>query len=49
MRGLFAGAPFVMMLLGTLVLRAYALDEREHARIRARLLEVRAAHDPGVA
>jgi Na+/melibiose symporter-like transporter len=49
MRGLFAGAPFVMMLFGALVLRAYALDEPEHARIRARLLETRAAHDPDLA
>jgi Na+/melibiose symporter-like transporter len=43
MRGLFAGAPFAMLLVGALVLRGYALDEREHARIRARLLEIRGA------
>jgi Na+/melibiose symporter-like transporter len=41
MRGLFAGMPLAMMLLGALVLRGYALDENEHARIRARLVETR--------
>jgi GPH family glycoside/pentoside/hexuronide:cation symporter len=41
--GLFAGAPFVMMLAGAFVLRRHSLDEREHVRIRARLLEVRSA------
>jgi len=47
MRGLFAGMPFTMMLLGALVLRGYALDEREHARIRSRLLEARAGDHAG--
>jgi GPH family glycoside/pentoside/hexuronide:cation symporter len=45
MRGLFAGMPLAMMLLGALVLRGYALDQREHARIRAGLREARAAED----
>jgi Na+/melibiose symporter-like transporter len=40
--GLFAGAPLVMMLAGAFVLRRYALDEREHARIQRQLLESRA-------
>ncbi len=41
MSGLFAGVPLVMLLAGALVLRRYTLDEREHGRIRARLLESR--------
>jgi GPH family glycoside/pentoside/hexuronide:cation symporter len=41
MRGLFAGVPLSMMLLGALVLRGYSLDQREHDRIRAQLLEAR--------
>jgi GPH family glycoside/pentoside/hexuronide:cation symporter len=41
--GLFAGAPFLMMLAGAFVLRRYALDEREHARIQNFLLEARSA------
>jgi GPH family glycoside/pentoside/hexuronide:cation symporter len=43
MRGLFAGMPLVMSLLGAFVLRYYALDEAEHARIRERLVESRRA------
>lgn len=43
--GLFAGAPLVMMLVGAFVLRRYALDEREHARIQSRLLESRSARN----
>jgi GPH family glycoside/pentoside/hexuronide:cation symporter len=43
MSGIFAGAPFAMMLLGAFVLRRHRLDEREHERIRARLAELRAA------
>jgi Na+/melibiose symporter-like transporter len=31
-----------MMLVGAFVLRRYALDEHEHARIQTRLLELRA-------
>ncbi len=46
MKGLFAGTPFVMLLIGALTLRRYTLDEAEHARIRARLLEARAATSP---
>jgi GPH family glycoside/pentoside/hexuronide:cation symporter len=46
MRGLFAGMPLVMSLLGAFVLRYYALDETEHARIRERLLESRRARSP---
>jgi GPH family glycoside/pentoside/hexuronide:cation symporter len=42
MSGIFAGAPFVMMLCGAYVLRRHRLDEREHARIRAALSESRA-------
>jgi hypothetical protein len=34
-----------MMLLGAFVLRRHSLDEREHARIRALLLESRSARD----
>jgi GPH family glycoside/pentoside/hexuronide:cation symporter len=45
--GLFAGAPFVMMLAGAFVLRRYALDEREHARIQSLLLEARTARGRG--
>jgi GPH family glycoside/pentoside/hexuronide:cation symporter len=45
--GLFAGAPFVMMLAGAFVLRRYALDEREHARIQNLLLESRSARGSG--
>jgi GPH family glycoside/pentoside/hexuronide:cation symporter len=45
MRGLFAGAPLMMMLTGAFILRRYALDEREHARIRARLQETRSARN----
>lgn len=41
LRGLFAGAPLVMMLAGAFVLRRYALDEREHARIQGLLRESR--------
>jgi GPH family glycoside/pentoside/hexuronide:cation symporter len=41
MRGMFAGMPLAMSLLGAFVLRRYSLDEREHARIRAKLLEQR--------
>ena len=41
MSGLFAGAPFAMMLAGAFLLRRHRLDEREHARIRDRLVEVR--------
>jgi GPH family glycoside/pentoside/hexuronide:cation symporter len=37
MRGLFAGAPFAAMLTGAFLLRHYALDAHEHARIRAAL------------
>ena len=36
-RGLFAGAPLTAMLTGAFLLRRYALDAREHARIRAAL------------
>jgi GPH family glycoside/pentoside/hexuronide:cation symporter len=43
MKALFAGTPFAMLLIGALVLRRYALDEREHERIRQGLLEARAA------
>jgi GPH family glycoside/pentoside/hexuronide:cation symporter len=39
--GIFAGAPLVMMLTGAFVLRRHSLDEREHARIRAMLVESR--------
>jgi GPH family glycoside/pentoside/hexuronide:cation symporter len=46
MRGLFGGMPLVLSLLGAFVLRRYSLDESEHARIRARLVETRSAHDP---
>jgi Na+/melibiose symporter-like transporter len=46
MRGLFAGMPLAMLLAGALVLRRYALDEREHGRIRAQLRESRSAR-PG--
>jgi GPH family glycoside/pentoside/hexuronide:cation symporter len=37
MRGLFAGAPLVTMLTGAFLLRRYALDAHEHARIREAL------------
>jgi GPH family glycoside/pentoside/hexuronide:cation symporter len=37
MRGLFAGVPLVAMLTGAFLLRRYALDAHEHARIRAAL------------
>jgi GPH family glycoside/pentoside/hexuronide:cation symporter len=37
LRGIFAGAPLVMSLAGAFVLRGYALDAVEHARIRAEL------------
>ena len=37
MRGVFAGAPFATMLTGAFLLRRYALDAGEHARIRAAL------------
>jgi GPH family glycoside/pentoside/hexuronide:cation symporter len=43
--GIFAGAPLVMMLAGAFVLRRYALDEREHARIQGLLLESRSGRD----
>jgi GPH family glycoside/pentoside/hexuronide:cation symporter len=43
MKGLFAGMPLIMLLVGAAVLRHYALDEHEHERIRQRLLEARAA------
>jgi Na+/melibiose symporter-like transporter len=42
MRGLFAGAPLVTMLAGAFLLRRYALDAHEHARIRAALGDSRA-------
>jgi GPH family glycoside/pentoside/hexuronide:cation symporter len=47
LRGLFAGAPFAAMLTGAVVLRRYALDAREHARIRAALEESRTARSAG--
>ena len=43
MKALFAGMPLVMLLVGAAVLRPYTLDEHTHARIRAGLLEARAA------
>jgi len=43
MKGLFAGTPLVMLLIGAAVLRRYALDQHEHERIRRGLLEARAA------
>ena len=46
MKGIFAGTPFAMLLVGAVMLRRYTLDEHEHARIRARLLEVRAPQAP---
>ena len=36
-KGLFAGAPFVMFLLGAIVFSRFRLDHHEHARIRAEL------------
>jgi Na+/melibiose symporter-like transporter len=46
MRGLFAGAPLLAMLTGAFLLRRYALDQREHARIRALLGASREARGP---
>jgi GPH family glycoside/pentoside/hexuronide:cation symporter len=43
MKGIFAGTPLVMLLIGAAVLRPYALDQREHERIRRGLLEARGA------
>ena len=43
MKALFAGTPFVMLLIGARVLGRYALDEREHERIRAGLVAARGA------
>jgi GPH family glycoside/pentoside/hexuronide:cation symporter len=43
--GIFAGAPFVMMLTGAFVMRRYSLDEREHARIQGLLIASRSARD----
>ncbi|MEX2208553.1 MAG: MFS transporter [Myxococcota bacterium] len=43
MKGLFAGTPLVMLLIGAAVLRRYALDQHEHERIRRGLLEARGA------
>ena len=43
LKALFAGTPLVMLLIGALVLRRYALDQHEHERIRRGLLESRAA------
>ncbi len=43
MKAIFAGTPFVMLLLGAAMLRRYTLDELEHARIRKELLEARVA------
>jgi GPH family glycoside/pentoside/hexuronide:cation symporter len=43
MKALFAGTPFLMLLIGAAVLRRYTLDQREHERIRQGLVEARAA------
>lgn len=43
MKALFAGTPFVMLLIGATVLRGYTLDQHEHERIRQGLVEARAA------
>jgi GPH family glycoside/pentoside/hexuronide:cation symporter len=42
LRGIFAGAPLVMSLVGALLLRGYVLDAAEHARIRTELAGRRA-------
>ncbi len=47
MRALFAGTPLVAMLTGAFLLRRYALDQREHARIKALLRASRDARGPG--
>jgi GPH family glycoside/pentoside/hexuronide:cation symporter len=46
LRGIFAGAPLSMSLLGALLLRGYTLDAAEHAGIRAEL-ERRRSGPPG--
>ena len=46
MKGIFAGTPLVMQLFGAFVLRRYALDEHEHARIRRGLAAARGAEAP---
>jgi GPH family glycoside/pentoside/hexuronide:cation symporter len=43
MKVLFAGTPFLMLSIGALVLRGYALDQHEHERIRKELLAARGA------